>query len=992
MLLRDVASSRRPSDRGPCRHFSRLLLVATAILVPLQVWPATARASVVTQLRQPPLSQIASALDLAAENALPQGYPTLTGATAVPTVLLKAVAWVESQWRQFRAPNRPLESRDGGFGVMQITHGLGGEPVTDPIQSAIVDNFVYNIACGARLLTEKWARTPRVGTGDPAVLEDWYYAVWAYNAWGWRNNPNNPAFTREGTPATNPGAFPYQERVYYFVSHPPLDATGQPLWTAVPVLLPDAAAVGKEPRALAQPASVHYDVEPSDGPLAIASGEAMRFEGDLSLHDGAVVAPAAPMHKVWLLRNTGGSFWSGYSWRFVGGDQLRAPTSIAVPLVPPLADVAVAVDMLAPTVPGSYRGYWQLFDAQGLALGPRAWIAVTAGLPSTSPSPESTVNATATAAVSVTPVTAPLEPTATETATAPFLGATSIRPGDRSAYVADVTIPDGTVLPPGKIFTKTWQIRNTGTRSWNSRYHWEFMAGAPMGTVRSVPAPLVSPGGTATLTVQMIAPNRSGSYRGFWQMASPSGEVFGAQAWVAVRVESPPSFTATPVATPTGKPGVTRTPLVSSSPSVSPNEPSATGVAQSTSVPWFGPATDHAFFAEGYTGDTYHEYLSLLNPRSRVLRAQISIYRTDGAMQMIAIRMAPLSRRTVDLNLLAPGSSTALKVDADSEAVVERAVFSGNGHVVAGAPLPGRRWYLAEAYVGAGYRDSLRIFNPYDRATEVTIEAYRGDGEVLFSHRKVNGGTRVNISLDDIAPYGSSGLQISSTESVVVESVVNSSGAAGPSAAMALPAPSRRWYFPDGGTTPGNDEYIALLNPGDQSATVWLTPVTGAGYRARRRLVVPAHARAVYVVRGVIRQSGLAAVLDSNRPIVAQEVRYAANGGVSVVNGTASPADSWGLAEGYTGNGFKQWITLLNPGDKIATVNIRLIGLEGVSYSTQVRELPRHRDFLSVNHLVPAGPVAAVVRSDHPIVVGRTMIFNAGKGLSTAVGVALAGG
>src|SRR5919201_491188 len=128
----------------------------------------------------------------------------------------------------------------------------------------------------------------------------------------------------------------------------------------------------------------------------------------------------------------------------------------------------------------------------------------------------------------------------------------SLGSADNAAYVADVTIPDGTILSPGQRFTKTWQIQNTGTSTWDGRYHWQFEAGAPLGTVRVVTAPAVPPGATALFSVEMVAPQQPGSYRGFWQMTDPSGAVFGHQAWVVVHVEAGSSATLTPLPTATG--------------------------------------------------------------------------------------------------------------------------------------------------------------------------------------------------------------------------------------------------------------------------------------------------------------------------------------------------------------------------------------------------------------------------------------------------------
>jgi hypothetical protein len=208
---------------------------------------------------------------------------------------------------------------------------------------------------------------------------------------------------------------------------------------------------------------------------------------------------------------------------------------------------------------------------------------------------------------------------------------------------------------------------------------------------------------------------------------------------------------------------------------------------------------------------------------------------------------------------------------------------------------------------------------------------------------------------------------------------------------MAIASPSRLWFFPDGGTSAGNQEYIAVFNPGATSATVRLHPVTADGYGRPLSLGVGPHVRAVYVVHTLMRQAGTASILTSDRPVIAQEIRYASTGGVTVVNGAPAPARVWGLAEGYTGHGFKQWITLLNPGAATATVTVQLIGAHGLARVVRIRERPYRHDYLSVNDLMHAGPVAAVIAANRPIVAGRTMIFNADRGLSTTIGVVVSG-
>src|SRR4030042_2285803 len=56
-----------------------------------------------------------------------------------------------------------------------------------------------------------------------------------------------------------------------------------------------------------------------------------------------------------------------------------------------------------------------------------------------------------------------LTPTTPATAISTPIPTSAGPSGDRAIFVADVTIPDGPVIPPGAAFTKTWRLQNAGT-------------------------------------------------------------------------------------------------------------------------------------------------------------------------------------------------------------------------------------------------------------------------------------------------------------------------------------------------------------------------------------------------------------------------------------------------------------------------------------------------------------------------------------------------
>nr|WP_166640448.1 hypothetical protein [Amycolatopsis sp. SID8362] len=214
----------------------------------------------------------------------PQGlFPskTLDGGGYVPAQILLGIATQESNtWQaaKFAIPGvtaNPLignyfgidyyngdegddwtirwDKADCGYGIMQVTDGmrLAGKEKPNEIalpydqQRAIALDFTANIARGLQILQDKWNETRRAGlrinNGTADGLENWFFAVWAYNSgfhanpgdgqpWGlgWLNNPVNPRYPGDRAPfmeqsyndASHPQDWPYPEKVLGFAGHP----------------------------------------------------------------------------------------------------------------------------------------------------------------------------------------------------------------------------------------------------------------------------------------------------------------------------------------------------------------------------------------------------------------------------------------------------------------------------------------------------------------------------------------------------------------------------------------------------------------------------------------------------------------------------------------------------------------------------------------------------------------------------------------------------
>ena len=329
-------------------------------------------------LTNPTTSDLRSAFEAVGTGHLPSDYPSTGGEGLVPTTLLEAVAWEESKWRQYDSFNQPLVSSDGGYGIMQVTSGMGpGQLSCRPSRLPSPTTCSITSATAPSSLMQKLHLTPTIGDGEPSVLEHWYYALWAYNAWGWTNNPTNPQFTRDGTPDSHPWAYPYQERVFYYVSHPPRGRTGSHCGRLFPStyrrprkLAPVRAHCRKSP-------TPHVDPVPASPAAALTEERSARFLADVTIPDGTVLHEGQHFTKAWQLENDGTVPWeSGFRLMPAGGSDLGSQAGIPIGTTPPLAIVTVSTELLAQSAPGMYREYWQMVDRYGRPFGTRVWVSV----------------------------------------------------------------------------------------------------------------------------------------------------------------------------------------------------------------------------------------------------------------------------------------------------------------------------------------------------------------------------------------------------------------------------------------------------------------------------------------------------------------------------------------------------------------------------------------------------------------------------------------
>jgi len=122
----------------------------------------------------------------------------------------------------------------------------------------------------------------------------------------------------------------------------------------------------------------------------------------------------------------------------------------------------------------------------------------------------------------------------------PFLDAFDGTPAqprqiDNLAFITDLTIPDGSVIPVGATFIKTWLVRNQGTTEWGQGYTLRFCENTPLTIVTEMPLPPAKPGEDGSISIMMTAPAEPGRYKSTWQAHNPAGRPFGNKVFTLIR-------------------------------------------------------------------------------------------------------------------------------------------------------------------------------------------------------------------------------------------------------------------------------------------------------------------------------------------------------------------------------------------------------------------------------------------------------------------------
>ncbi len=197
-----------------------------------------------------------------------------------------------------------------------------------------------------------------------------------------------------------------------------------------------------------------------------------------------------------------------------------------------------------------------------------------------------------------------------------------------------------------------------------------------------------------------------------------------------------------------------------------------------------------------------------------------------------------------------------------------------------------------------------------------------------------------------------------------------------------------RFYFPEGNTGEGFDEWILAANPGDKTTDLKLRFFSKQASADKDFKLEGGQRISISVNESVPWQGDVSAILESSLPVAAERMLYFNRGrgfsGGSLAPGQKEASRRYYFAEGSTRRGFDEWLVLFNPSsNQAADVKVDLYEEGGTREKATLVVPPMERITKKVNDLMSEpGDVSLRLSCEIPVVAERTEYFNYNGGIS----------
>ncbi|MBC7231156.1 MAG: peptidase S8 [Actinobacteria bacterium] len=187
------------------------------------------------------------------------------------------------------------------------------------------------------------------------------------------------------------------------------------------------------------------------------------------------------------------------------------------------------------------------------------------------------------------------------------------------------------------------------------------------------------------------------------------------------------------------------------------------------------PAHDW-YLAEGTTAWGFEEYVLVQNPNPSPANLSFEFMKPDGSRVFYNYSAPPLSRYTLNVAEVVPGSDVSTSVTSDQPVIAERAMYwprgprsRAGGHCSEGSMTAANTWYLAEGTTAWGFQEYVLLANVSEEVAHVDLSFMGPNGSLHDLALEVGAKERRTVFVNEVDPERDASVLVRSDQPLVAE-------------------------------------------------------------------------------------------------------------------------------------------------------------------------------------------------------------------------------
>ena len=350
-----------------------------------------------------------------------------------------------------------------------------------------------------------------------------------------------------------------------------------------------------------------------------------------------------------------------------------------------------------------------------------------------------------------------------------------------------------------------------------------------------------------------------------------------------------------------------------------------------------GVTTPTWFLAEGTTAWGFDCYISIANPNSTAVTAQIGYMTDSGLVDGREVNLQAGSQAMVNPRdtLGDKDFSTRVECKEGKSIAVDRTMYwtgegapSPDGHCSIGVTGAATTWYLAEGSSAWGFECWLLIQNP--NATEATAQVtYMIEGaDPQTFEKKIPAQSRRTYNIENDIGEKDTSIKVQANMPVIPERAMyknNDDNKRSGHDSIGTTAPAPSYYLAEGTTDYGFTTYVLVQNPNDTDTEVTVTYMTSSGPVPQAPFNMPGNSRKTIRVNDVMPGTDFSTRVTGSQTIIAERAMYWDYGLGEAAHdsiGLSAPHATFYLPDGQTSDGHETYTLVQNPNEGEVTVEV----------------------------------------------------------------------